>query len=56
MELALAIVGGLTALIVLFTAYVNYKKEKAKKQAEDRPQQQKKRKNAMPRNVMIRQT
>lgn len=35
MELAIAIVGGLTALVVLITAYVNYKKEKDKNPAED---------------------
>lgn len=35
MELAIAIVGGLTALVVLITACVNYKKEKDKKPAED---------------------
>ena len=35
MELAITIVGGLTALVVLFTAYVNYKKEKDKKPDED---------------------
>lgn len=35
MELAKAIAGGLTALFVLFTAYINFKKEKVKKPAED---------------------
>lgn len=35
MELAIAIVGGLTALIVLFTAYIKYKEAKDKKPTED---------------------